>query len=69
VSCGLVAQELEELIPDAVTLVPVIGDLAGDPMRCIIHEQLDAYYIRAFQQLAARVEELEDLVRNQRSLT
>jgi hypothetical protein len=64
VSCGLVAQELEELIPDAVTLVPVIGDLAGDPMRCIIHEQLDAYYIRAFQQLTARIEELENLVLN-----
>jgi hypothetical protein len=51
VSCGLVAQELEELIPDAVALVPVIGDLAGERMRCLVPEQLDAYYIRAIQQL------------------
>jgi hypothetical protein len=71
VSCGFVAQELEELIPDAVTIVPVIGDLASEGMRCILDEQLTPYLFRAMQQLAARVEELEDLVRNlsQRSLT
>jgi hypothetical protein len=65
VSCGLVAQEIKELIPNAVAAVGLLG---GGMLR-IVSDHLDAYYIRAFQQLAARVEELEDLVRNQRSLT
>ena len=51
VSCGLVAQEVEELIPSAVNMVSVIGDFAGEGMRCLVPEQLDAYYIRAIQQL------------------
>jgi hypothetical protein len=65
VSCGLVAQEIKELIPNAVAAVGLLG---GGMLR-IVSDHLDAYYIRAFQQLAARVEELEDLVRNERSLT
>jgi hypothetical protein len=59
VSCGLVAQELEELIPSAVDIVPVAGGLAGGGHRRIVNEALDAYYIRAIQQLNDRIEELE----------
>lgn len=59
VSCGLVAQEVEELIPSAVNMVPVIGDFASEGMRCLASEQLHAYYIRAIQQLNDRIEELE----------
>lgn len=60
VSCGIVAQELAELIPSAVDAAPLLGE----GMLRIVSDHLDAYYIRAFQQLLARIEELENLVLN-----
>ena len=51
VACGIVAQELEALLPSAVDIVPIAGGLAGGGMRRIVSDQLDAYYIRAIQQL------------------
>jgi hypothetical protein len=60
VLCGIVAQEIQELIPNSVEAV----GLLGEGMLRIVTDRLDAYYIRAFQQLAARVKELEDLVLN-----
>jgi hypothetical protein len=60
VSCGIVAQELAELIPSAVDAAPLLGE----GMLRIVSDHLDAYYIRAIQQLLARIEELENLVLN-----
>ena len=64
VQCGLVAQELEEMIPSAVDT----AGLLGGGMRLIVSEHLDPYYIRAFQQLLARVEELETRLNQKESL-
>lgn len=59
VLCGFVAQDLEEQIPVAVDLVPVIGDLAGGGMRNVLDQHLTPYVFRAIQQLAERLEALE----------
>ena len=55
VLCGLVAQEIEDLIPNSVEAV----GLLGEGMLRIVNEHLDAYYIRAIQQLLERIEQLE----------
>lgn len=55
VACGLVAQELEETVPTAIGTVPL-----ADNMRHILDRHLTPYFVRAFQQLAARVAQLED---------
>jgi hypothetical protein len=59
VACGIVAQELEDLIPGAVDIVPIAGGLAGGGMRRIVDDRLDAYYIRAIQQLTERLTQVE----------
>jgi hypothetical protein len=65
VTCGLVAQEVEELIPSAVDIPPLIGD----DMKAILYEQFHPYYIRAIQQLKAENDELmERLTRLEQSI-
>ena len=50
---GFVAQEYQELLPDATYKDPMTGKL------CIDTRELIALNVRAIQQLLARVEELE----------
>ena len=55
VACGLVAQEIEELIPGSVGSAPLAGD-----MRHINDPYLTPWVFRAIQQLEARITQLED---------
>jgi hypothetical protein len=60
VAIGLVAQDVQRHIPEAVNVVmqPEDSPLPGD-MHTIIQQNFVPYLVRAIQQLAARVEQLE----------
>lgn len=59
--CGYIAQQLQEVIPEAVIAAPEIdieGNKTGETLQIVDHEVL-TYATKAIQELAARVEALE----------
>lgn len=59
--CGYIAQQLQEVIPEAVLAAPEMdaeGNKTGETLQIVDHEVL-TYATKAIQELAARVEALE----------
>ncbi len=65
---GLLAQEVQEVLPDLVKLIPIQNDFTDDGIMRLDYEQLHAFEIKAIQELTERLQKLEselaDLRRN-----
>jgi hypothetical protein len=55
---GNIAQEMQEIIPEAVFVTPSTGKMG------INYDQLHAVYIKAIQQQQQQIEELKELIKN-----
>ena len=58
-SSGVIAQELEPIIPDLVNSLPSTDINGGVALKTVNYTGLSAYFIEAIKELSAKVETLE----------
>ena len=61
-SAGVIAQELEPIIPDLVNSLPSTDINGGVALKTVNYTGLSAYFIEAIKELSAKVEALETKV-------